>query len=285
MSVHAPVHIVGGGIAGCVAALVLADAGYAVTLYEAKGLGTAASGQALGVLVPSTSQRPQDELQRQGCAAWGTTLAPRLAALAQVPLGQLYRSWPTGGQLNLPALFPAFSAAFQRLGVQVQQHTITTAPAGVTLWAAGWGNLTHLPGLMLRPGVACRLAPCGLNELLVGMGPGVQGLYAVPAWDGSVLLGTQKLPESTSPYSGPVPSSTLAELRERAGRLFAPLATAEVLEAWVGNRPTSAPRLPLVRPVGPQQWAVAGLGGLGYALAPMAAQQFLDERKITEATP
>lgn len=283
MSVHAPVHIVGGGIAGCVAALVLADAGHAVTLYEAKGLGTAASGQALGVLVPSTSGRPQDDLQRQGCAAWGTTLAPRLAALAQVPLSQLYRTWPTGGQLNLPALFPAFATAFTRLGVKLEQHTITTAPAGFTLWAAGWGNRTHLPGLTLRPGVACRLAPCGLNDLLVGMGPGVQGLYAVPAWDGSVLLGTQKLPENTNPHSGTVPPAALAELRQRAGKLFAPLATAEVLHAWVGNRPTSAPRLPLVRPVGPQQWAVAGLGGLGYALAPIAAQQFLNEIRATEA--
>jgi glycine/D-amino acid oxidase-like deaminating enzyme len=270
-----PVSIIGGGVAGCVAALLAAEAGYAVSLYEAKTLGAGASGQALGVLVPSTSGRPQDDLQRQGCEQWATTLAPRLAELARLPLNQLYRSWPQGGQLNLPALFPAFVQAFRRLGVQVRAQYVTKPSADPTLWAAGWGNREVLPGLTLRPGVACRLAPCGLNDLLVGMGRGVQGLYAVPAWDGSVLLGTQKLPEVATPFPGPVSPASLAELRARAGQLFAPLATAEVLEAWVGHRPTSTPRLPLLHHVGTHQWAVAGLGGLGYALAPIVAEQFL----------
>jgi glycine/D-amino acid oxidase-like deaminating enzyme len=266
--------IIGGGIAGCLAAWQAAEAGYQVRLYEPKRLGAEASGLALGVLVPSTSARPLDDLQRAGCAAW-ESLAPRLAELSGTHLPQLYRVWPRGGQLNLAVMFGALEKALLQLGVEiVTQHARAPATTGLTLWAAGWENRAVLPDLTIRAGVACRLAPCGLNDLLVGMGPGVQGIYAVPAWDGSVLLGSQKLPGDEL-YVGAVPTETLAELRSRAARLLAPLGTAEVLEAWVGNRPTSIPRLPLLRPVGAQAWAVAGLGGLGYALAPVVAQEFL----------
>ncbi len=267
------------------AALAAAEAGYSVTLFEAQHLGAAASGQALGVLVPSTSMRPQDDDQRRGCALWASTLAPRLATLAGVPLDQLIRQWPKGGQLNLAQIFVAFESALKSLNVTIVTQTVSAPPTGPTLWAAGWGNLPVLAGLTLRPAVACRLAACGLNDLLVGVGLNVQGLYAVPAWDGTVLLGTQKLPATTKPHGPTVPAESLNELRQRAGLLYAPLAKAEVLNAWVGNRPTSAPRLPLVRSVGPSQWAVAGLGGLGYALAPMVAQQFVRQLRATEAQP
>ncbi len=272
--------IVGGGIAGCLAAWQAAEAGFQVKLYESKRLGAEASGLALGVLVPSTSVRPLDDLQRAGCTAW-ESLAPRLAELSGTPLPQLYRVWPCGGQLNLAILFTLLETALLKLGVRIETKTWILRSAlndkeatEPTLWAAGWGNRAVLPDLTVRAGVACRLAPCGLNDLLVGMGPGVQGIYAVPAWDGTVLLGTQKLP-GDAPYVGAMPTETLTELRSRAARLLAPLGTAEVLEAWVGNRPTSIPRLPLLRPVGPHTWAVAGLGGLGYALAPVVAQEFL----------
>ncbi len=270
--------VVGGGIAGCIAAWQAAEAGHKVTLYEAIALGAQASGQALGVLVPSTSQRPMDTLQRAGCAAWESTLAPRLAELSGTPLPQLYRRWPSGGQLNLPRLFPALRAALQTLGVPVVAQQFlpeTITPSSPILWAAGWSNHRVLSGMAVRAGVACRLAPCGLDELLVGMGPGVQGLYAVPDWDGTVLLGTQKI-HGDELYTGSVPAASLQELRQRAGLLFAPLASAEVLHAWVGNRPVSLPRLPLLKPLSaPNQWAVVGLGGLGYALAPMVAAQWL----------
>lgn len=269
------VTIIGGGIVGCVAAWLAHQAGYTVTLYEQHTLGSGASGQALGVLTPSDAQRPLDDLQRQGCAAWPALIA-EISEASGTEAAQLYRTWPKGAQLNIPVLFQTFRSLFERVGIAVIPTPAPDILNTPTLWAAGWGNEQHLPGLSLRAGTACRLAACGLTELMVGKGNDTQGLYAVPAWDGTVLLGTQNI-TLMSPHRGAPQPEWLAELRTRAGLLFAPLAQAEVLEAWVGNRPTSSPRLPLLRAVSPNQWAVAGLGGIGFALAPVVATHWLHE--------
>lgn len=268
-----PVTIIGGGVVGCVAAWSAFKAGLAVSLYEQENLGSGASGQALGILAPSDADRPLDELQRQGCAAWSALIADISAASGTEPT-QLYRTWPKGAQINIPVLFQTFTTLFDNVGITVIK---TPAPENLstpTLWAAGWGNAQLLPGMTLRAGTACRLAPCGLTELLVGKGHPTQGIYAVPDWDGNILLGTHNVNMPTPHIGAPKPE-WLAELRSNAGLLFPALATAEILETWVGNRPTTSPRLPLLRAVGKNTWAVAGLGGIGYALAPVVASDWL----------
>ena len=274
-----PVTIIGGGIAGCLAAWSAHQAGHAVILYESKSLGSGASGQALGVLVPTTStRRPIDDLQRQGCALWPNLIA-ELSSATGTDAAQLYRTWPNGAQLNISMLFQTFGVLFERLGITVipssAPHPSSKNLQGPTLWAAGWGNHKIAAGMSIRAGMACRLAPCGLDELLIGRGHPVQGLYAVPAWDGTTLLGTLNI-NMPEPYTGEPKPEWLTELRETAAQLYAPLATAPLLEVWVGNRPLSTPRLPLLQPVAQNQWAVAGMGGIGYALAPIVAKTWIE---------
>jgi glycine/D-amino acid oxidase-like deaminating enzyme len=270
-----PLTIVGGGIVGCIAALKAAQAGYTVTLYEAKTLGAGASGQALGLLVPSTATRPLDMLQVQGCALWAHGLAAEISILAGVPLSQLYRTFPRGAQLNLAVMFPALEKALLALGVAIHYAPAPAHLAGPVLWAAGWGNKAWLPAMNIRAGLACQLHSCGVTEILVGSGTATQGLYAAPLWDGTVVLGTHSF-TLKAPHTGPVPPEMLAILRTRAADLHPALATAPIVKTWVGNRPASVPRLPLIRAVASQHMAVAGLGGIGYALAPVVAAMWLE---------
>jgi glycine/D-amino acid oxidase-like deaminating enzyme len=270
-----PVTIVGGGVVGCVAAWSAYRAGHAVSLFEKAHLGGGASGQALGILAPSDADRALDELQRKGCTAWPPLIAEISEASGTEP-AQLYRTWPKGAQINIPTLFQTFTTLFKKVGITVIKTAVPEALTTPTLWAAGWSNAQHLPGMTVRAGTACRLAPCGLTELLVGKGHPTQGIYAVPDWDGTVLLGTHNV-NMPSPHIGTPHPEWLAELRTNAGILFPPLQSAEILETWVGNRPTTSPRLPLLRSVSENTWAVAGLGGIGYALAPVVAADWLSQ--------
>jgi glycine/D-amino acid oxidase-like deaminating enzyme len=277
-----PVTIVGGGVVGCVAAWSAFKAGHTVSLFEKAHLGSGASGQALGILAPSDADRALDELQRQGCAAW-PALITEIAEAAGTEIIQLYRTWPKGAQINIPALFQTFATLFDKIGITVVKASAPEDTTTPTLWAAGWGNAKHLPGMTVRAGTACRLAPCGLTELLVGKGHPTQGIYAVPDWDGTVLLGTHNV-NMPNPHIGAPHPEWLAELRTNAGIMFPPLESTEIIKTWVGNRPTTSPRLPLLRSVSENNWAVAGLGGIGYALAPVVAAEWLNQMNGPTAT-
>jgi gamma-glutamylputrescine oxidase len=72
------VAIVGGGIAGCAAALALAERGYRVTLLEAERIGAGASGRSGGQFLPGLAAHPER------LAAWvGRAAARQLHALAR----------------------------------------------------------------------------------------------------------------------------------------------------------------------------------------------------------
>ena len=68
-SVRADVAIVGGGIAGCSAALHAAEAGARVVLVEANEIGWGASGRNAGHVPPATKHDPDEVLARYGAAA------------------------------------------------------------------------------------------------------------------------------------------------------------------------------------------------------------------------
>ena len=68
-SVRADVAIVGGGIAGCSAALHAAEAGARVVLVEANEIGWGASGRNAGHVPPATKHDPDEVLARYGTAA------------------------------------------------------------------------------------------------------------------------------------------------------------------------------------------------------------------------
>ena len=85
-------------------------------------------------------------------------------------------------------------------------------------------------------------------------------------------------PAPTAASRQPNPAHT-AQLMARAARILPALADATVVDVWVGHRPISNPRLPLIRPVAPHTWAVAGLGKTGYALAPLVTEALLTALK------
>ncbi len=266
-------HIYGAGISGLTTAFVAATRGHKVCVYEQAHIGAGASGQALGALVPSTLQRPIDTLQRQGISQW-PALAAALAQHAQVPPGSLYRAWPAGGQLNLSQLFPAFEAALRNLGVTLQPPP-AVSPPGPTLWATGWGVKDDIPHTTLSAGQVIRLA---LPPALHGQIPLCKqgNVYLVPAWNGTTLLVGSKNTPTDTPITTPCPRAR-AELRAAACAAYPALSEAPIVGEWVGNRPISAPRLPLIRPVANRlhHVAVAGLGGIGFALAPVVAEAAL----------
>jgi glycine/D-amino acid oxidase-like deaminating enzyme len=272
------IHIIGAGISGLTTAFMAVQQGHPVSIYESQHAGAGASGRALGALVPSTLERPIDLLQREGITHW-PALAEHLARATGHLTSQLFRSWPIGGQLNLPLLLPAMAQALKSMGVTWHTQTVTPsqAPNGPTLWATGWGVAHVIPGTTLSAGQVVRL---GVPSCLQGQIPlSKQGKYfLVPEWgDQTLLVGSENQPTSTPLL---IPEESISRhLQAIAAKAHPELENAPLIASWVGNRPLSAPRLPLIRPVKGQnnQWAVAGLGGVGYALAPMVAKAALAE--------
>lgn len=263
------IGIVGGGIAGLVSGFLAAEAGHAVEIFERERLGAGASGKALGLLVPITGlDRPVDVLQRQGIAAW-PELAVRLAEVSGIALGDFWRDWGNGRyQLRLPLIFEVLRLAIEAKGGVVHEGFEVQSPALLRdferiVLASGWGNKA-LGGQEMRvsAGLACRLSG-KLDRLVAG-----DNLFVAPDWDGTVLAGSLNW-DLKEPATGEVPADKLAELRARVGVLVPELAETVLVEAWVGYRPTQAPRLPLLRDLGNGVVAVAGLGKTGIGLSPL----------------
>ncbi len=280
------IGIVGGGIAGLVSGFLAVEAGHEVELFERDKLGTGATGKALGVLVPITGlNRPVDALQRAGIAAW-PELAVRLSALSGIPLGEFWREWEIQGtmsqgteepkgiikayQVRIPLIFEVLRLAIEAKGGVVHEGMVVEAPTLLlgtrferVVLAGGWGNVA-LGGQDMRvsAGLAARFRG-DLAELVAG-----DNLFVCPDWDGTVIAGSLNW-DLKEPGDGVVQADKLAELKARVGALVPEMAGAEVVEAWVGYRPTQAPRMPLLRDLGNGMVAVAGLGKTGIGLSPM----------------
>jgi glycine oxidase len=284
MAVSSHLTIIGAGIAGLVTAWRWAATGQPVTVYDAApSLTTSASALALGLLVPSSLNRPIDALQRTGCAQWAS-LAAELAITTDTPIEDFFRPWPPNqAQLRVPHTLALLAHAVQSLGGTIHSnhpvHTLPTASAAhPVLVAAGWGT-TQLAGLPqhVARGQVLRLQPLAPIPSALHT---ADNLFLVPDWDGSMLVGSHNAtqPAPTDASRQPNPAHT-AQLMARAARILPALAEATVVDVWVGHRPISNPRLPLIRPVAPHTWAVAGLGKTGYALAPLVAEALLTDLK------
>jgi gamma-glutamylputrescine oxidase len=109
---NAPLHgrrsadicVVGGGIAGCSAALALAERGYRVVLLEAQRLGWGASGRAGGQVIFGVAAE-QDELESlvgssDAHAIWELALAGIAALKARIARHQIDCEWVDGQMLT-----------------------------------------------------------------------------------------------------------------------------------------------------------------------------------------
>lgn len=267
------IAVVGAGIAGLVSAFMLARAGHAVTVFEKDKVGSGASGKALGVLVPISLDRPVDVLQRKGVVAW-PELAGAIARFGGVAVEEVFREWGDGKcQLRLPLLFSVLKEAIERLGGHVREGCGEVSAKDLpgfeaVILAAGWG--TRLP-MKISAGQALRLRPPAPFKALVA----ADKLFVAPDWDGTVLVGSENW-KLDGPGDGKPRADITEELMRRVAQIAPELAESEVLEAWVGYRPVSDPRLPLLREICVGVWGVAGLGKVGMALAPMVGKAVLE---------
>ena len=264
------VAVVGAGIAGLMCAWRLQVAGHRVVVLEKDRVGAGASGRALGMLRPFDTHVRGNvaKVQRGSVAAWGT-LVEELACEAGEEVGAFYRVWEAGAQLRVPEVLRVLAEAITRRGgevmegVEVENVDTLRAECDAVVLAAGMGNAPWVEGLQGLAGQALRLKP----EVEVGEFINDDGFYIVPDWDGTVLVGSHQHKRSLN-----WPEAAVTEgLRGRAEKLCPALAGAELVTAWVADRPTVTPLLPLARPVKEGIVAVTGLGRLGYCLAPAVA--------------
>ena len=261
------IAIIGGGIAGLMLAYKSAKAGYHTELFEAEGLASGASSKALGVLVPVTGMnRPIDQMQRAGIASW-PVLAAELSQTTSTPLASLWRDWGNGRQqVNLSILFKILEQAIIKYNGIIHTQT-PVAPNNLphgfthTILAAGFENKTLAQApLTISAGLAARFTG-ELDHLITA-----NNLFLCPSFEeGEILAGSINWHLAT-PGDGTIPPEKLDELTQRVQALAPNL---QLKEAWVGYRPTQAPRLPLMRHLGNNVHAVTGLGKIGIGLSPM----------------
>ncbi|NBV54183.1 MAG: FAD-binding oxidoreductase [Proteobacteria bacterium] len=282
------IAVIGAGISGLLTTRALQRAGKQVTLFSSGN--PSASSLALGMLTPSSLQRPVDALQRHGIQQWDV-ISRELASTHGVAPESFYRQWGNSRQLNVPVVLELLYKDVRHQGTQVTTQTIhalddVSADFEAIIVAAGAGTAALLAPLpnhqmmgewRLSRGQVIRLQPPSpLAAPVVA-----DNLFVVPDWNSSVMIGSKNSTLSLADSANPPPPTPrpehTAELWQRGSALVPMLAEAKLLEAWVGYRPISNPRLPLLRQVAPKVWAVAGIGKVGFALAPCVAQAAVEQ--------
>ena len=168
-----------------------------------------------------------------------------------------------------------------RTGVEVAEVTVTgdrvrgvasrdeRFPADAVLLAAGAWSAPIAPGfpLPVRPlkGQMCAIAFSGLNRpVTLGFGP------LVPRPDGRTVIGATKTDVGFDPRVEP---EAVDQLRNAAAAAVPEIATAELLETWIGFRPLLPDGLPAIGQTAVSGCFVAtGHFTKGIALVPITAK-------------
>src|ERR1700694_5286799 len=102
-TLSADVCVVGGGIAGCSAALALAERGYRVVLLEAQRIGWGASGRSGGQAIFGTATEQADLERLLGIEdarrVWDVSLAGLVLLRQRIERYQIDCAWVNGGVL------------------------------------------------------------------------------------------------------------------------------------------------------------------------------------------
>lgn len=273
------VAVVGAGISGLVSGFLLARAGHDVTLFEKDTMGSGSTGKSLGLLVPISGgmKRKIDDFQREGVAAW-PELAKALAQFSGEPVHTFFREWGDGAcQVRLPQVFKVFGEAIHRLGGHLKEHCGPVSPRDLPgferiIMAAGFENRAVGMPMKTIAGQALRVrTKADFRDLYA-----VDRLFIVPDWDGSVFIGSGNW-DCPEPGDYQPKQEITDDLLARARAAVPALEGCELAEVWVGYRPVSEPRLPLVRTVEEGRvFAIAGLGKVGLALAPVVGRSVLE---------
>lgn len=274
------IAVIGAGISGLVSGFMLAKAGHDVTIFEREVIGSGSSGKAVGLLVPISGgmKRKVDDFQREGVAAW-PELAEALAKFSGENIHSFFRDWGDGSrQVRVPHLYRVMAEAFHRLGGHLKEHCGTVAVRDLpgydrVIMAAGWENRAVGLNMKIVAGQALRVKPKAAFRDLYA----VNRLFIVPDWDDTVLIGSGNWDEK-EPGNGTVKPEVTEELLAKAIEAVPALEGCALVEAWVGYRPMTEPRLPLVRKIGAEDGrvlAIAGLGKVGLALAPVVGKEVL----------
>jgi glycine/D-amino acid oxidase-like deaminating enzyme len=288
----AQIAIVGAGIVGLVSAFQAQRAGHAVTLFEQTAPGAGASSKSLGLLVPSNMKRKVDEQQRLGISLW-PALAAELETATGTPRANFWRAWPDAEhpgrqQVHLPYVFQVLLQGFQSLGGTFQVETCTPQRLAqlaqqndFVLCAAGFHNSQlGLANMKVMVGQAMRIKPAQpINNLFVG-----DNVYICPDWDDTALIGSVSW-DAEAPGDGQPTAEATQELWDKAITQRPDLVTgAQIVETWVGYRPLSAPRMPLLQSVEADGYSnvafVPGLGKIGVGISPAVAQALLERLAI-----
>lgn len=221
----------------------------------------------------------QAEAERSGGhAAW--LAADEVPASVVAPLGA-YRCNLTA-RVDVARALAALRRALMALGVEVREGVQVDSIADAralsgaerVICAAGVGNngLVEGAGFTAVRGQGVRLRKVGLSLPHVVRRDGV---YVMDMGGGNLMVGS-----GTGEGEGADPRET-ARLVAAAEAMVPALKGADVAEAWVGYRPKTPARLPLVYPKGGGVWMIGGLYKLGFCLAPAVAEAM----EVIDVTP
>jgi D-amino-acid dehydrogenase len=166
------VAVIGGGIAGCATAALLAEAGAAVTLFEREAIGAGASGRNSGIVQhpmdPALVALYEDSLALYRELGHGFELPAEPTGVLIVSEDDTLRSAHAAAAERFPELAPewlegeALRAAEPALGDGLRAYRVRAGrPIGPTAATHAWAERARAAGARIVLGETARVAPRG----------------------------------------------------------------------------------------------------------------------------